>query len=140
MAATATTVFVDTAALVALLNRDDSLHDRAVGVRDALASNRSRLVISHWIFTELLGLAAGKAWRAAALNALERFAESRLTTVVAVSEASWREGLALYQGRSDKAWSLVDCISMTICRREGITSVFTHDHHFAQGGFKVLLR
>jgi hypothetical protein len=30
-------------------------------------------------------------------------------------------------------------MSMEICRERGITSVLTHDRHFAQEGFEVLL-
>jgi len=39
----------------------------------------------------------------------------------------------------DKAYSLVDCISMTTMRQMHITAVLTNDHHFAQEGFDTLL-
>jgi predicted nucleic acid-binding protein len=48
-------------------------------------------------------------------------------------------GLDLYKARSDKSYSLTDCISMVTMRERSITDVLTHDRHFAQEGFNVLL-
>ena len=41
--------------------------------------------------------------------------------------------------RPDKDYSRTDCMSMVICREEGITVVLTHDRHFEQEGFVRLL-
>jgi predicted nucleic acid-binding protein len=48
-------------------------------------------------------------------------------------------GLDLYERRGDKAYSLTDCMSMEICRERRIKRVLTHDHHFTQEGFEILL-
>lgn len=34
---------------------------------------------------------------------------------------------------------MTDCISMSIMHEVGVTEVLTHDHHFAQEGFLILL-
>lgn len=52
---------------------------------------------------------------------------------------SFLGGLVLYKARPDKGYSLVDCISMETMRQEGMTEVLTHDAHFAQEGFVILL-
>jgi uncharacterized protein len=44
----------------------------------------------------------------------------------------------LYKDRPDKEYSLTDCISMQVMRREGLTEVLTNDHHFTQEGFRIL--
>ncbi len=48
-------------------------------------------------------------------------------------------GLVLYKARSDKGYSLTDCISINVMRDYGLTEVLTHDRHFTQEGFHVLL-
>ena len=48
-------------------------------------------------------------------------------------------GLALYERRPDKQYSLVDCISMNVMRQERIQEILTHDRHFSQEGFVCLL-
>jgi predicted nucleic acid-binding protein len=55
------------------------------------------------------------------------------------SRKSFLNGISLYQARPDKHYSLVDCISMSYMRSLGITDVLTHDQHFKQEGFNVLM-
>ena len=50
------------------------------------------------------------------------------------------DGLELYRSRLDKGYSLTDCISMRIMRREGLTEILTGDRHFEQEGFRALFR
>ncbi len=53
---------------------------------------------------------------------------------------SFISGLQLYRARSDKGYSMTDCISMQTMRREGLTEVLTNDRHFEQEGFRTLFR
>ena len=50
------------------------------------------------------------------------------------------QGVDLYDKRSDKEWSLTDCISFEVMRREGLNDALTGDHHFEQAGFAALLK
>jgi len=59
--------------------------------------------------------------------------------VLPQSDRSFQAGFALYKARPDKEYSLTDCISMEAMRQEGITDILTHDNHFTQEGFTVLL-
>ena len=59
--------------------------------------------------------------------------------VVAQSHESFLAGLALYERRPDKQYSLVDCISMNVMRQRQIRDILTHDRHFSQEGFVRLL-
>ena len=52
---------------------------------------------------------------------------------------SFLDGFTLYKARPDKQYSLTDCISMEATRRESITEILTHDKHFAQEGFTILI-
>jgi predicted nucleic acid-binding protein len=56
------------------------------------------------------------------------------------ANATFMAGLELYHARPDKQYSLIDCISMEIMRREGLTDVLTNDRHFEQEGFRALFR
>ena len=52
---------------------------------------------------------------------------------------SFLSALSLYNARQDKSYSLTDCVSMDTMRELQIADVLTHDHHFSQEGFNVLL-
>jgi predicted nucleic acid-binding protein len=59
--------------------------------------------------------------------------------VVVLSHESFLAGLALYERRPDKEYSLADCISMNVMCKRQIQEVLTNDRHFAQEGFARLL-
>jgi uncharacterized protein len=59
--------------------------------------------------------------------------------IVWQTQELFASGLALYTARLDKGYSLTDCVSMVVMRQEGIQTVLTHDKHFAQEGFTILL-
>ena len=60
--------------------------------------------------------------------------------VVPQSRDSLLSGMALYEARPDKGYSLTDCISMQAMRREGLIEALTNDRHFEQEGFRALFR
>jgi predicted nucleic acid-binding protein len=99
------------------------------------------LVTTDEVLTELLdGLAQrGTHLREAAARAVRTILDDRRVTVHPQSRESFLAGLRLYEQRSDKGYSLVDCISMTTMRRQGILQILTNDHHFIQEGFRVVL-
>jgi len=59
--------------------------------------------------------------------------------VVVQSHESFLAGLALYERRPDKEYSLADCISMNVMRQKQIQGILTHDRHVSQEGFGRLL-
>jgi uncharacterized protein len=85
--------------------------------------------------------AAGRpSLRQAAVANVERILRNPQVHVVPQSRETFLIGLSLYTRRPDKGYSLTDCISMQTMREHGVTEVLTHDHHFTQEGFVVLLR
>ena len=60
--------------------------------------------------------------------------------VVSARPDLFDRGLQLHSRRSDKAWSLTDCISFIVMTERGLTEALTGDHHFVQAGFRALLR
>jgi predicted nucleic acid-binding protein len=44
----------------------------------------------------------------------------------------------LFTDRTDKDWSLTDCLSFVVMGRRGIMEALTADHHFEQAGFEAV--
>jgi uncharacterized protein len=57
---------------------------------------------------------------------------------VQTSDELFEEGFSLYSARSDKDWSLTDCISFVVMQRRNIREALTADRHFEQAGFVAL--
>jgi len=68
----------------------------------------------------------GRHLREAAALAVRTIPDDRRVTVHPQSRDSFLSGLRWYEQRKDKGCSLVDCISMTTMRREGILKILTN--------------
>ncbi len=133
------TVFVDTQPLLASLSTYDQHHEISIAYLRGYAESFTPIATSEWVLTEFLSGASKPPFRSAAAKVVDTLIESSLVTIVRANRADWKDGLALYSDRDDKEWSLVDCISILICRRLRIRNVLTHDHHFTQAGFEILI-
>ena len=134
-----TAVFADTFYWIALINPRDSGYDAVLEYSRSLGS---RLVLTtDEVLTELLAFcAADPQLRLEAALAVRDILASKGARVVPQSRESFLSGLALYQSRPDKGYSLTDCISMQTMRHEGVTEALTNDRHFEQEGFRALFR
>ncbi len=114
-------IFVDTSHHVAILDRSDDRHDVAVRVSASLQSDVV-FVTSDAVVIELLTYFSG--WgRDARRAAVEYVGLLRADSSVVVHPSSsslMDAALGLYARRDDKSYSMVDCLSMVICRRDEI--------------------
>jgi predicted nucleic acid-binding protein len=81
----------------------------------------------------------GQTIREGSVRYVEGIQADPAIVVLHQSHHSFQTGLSLYKARPDKGYSLTDCISMQTMRQEGIPEILTHDNHFTQEGFTVLL-
>lgn len=128
--------FADTSYYIALLNRKDQMHGKAL----ELSNLADRLVTTEWVLTELANSLSSSVQRSFVVEARASLYEDHNAVVVPLSMELQERGFALFASRPDKAWSLTDCISFEVMRDEGITEALTADHHFEQAGFVTLLK
>lgn len=132
-------VFADAVYWVALAHVRDQWHSQAVAVSRSLRG--VEIVTTEEVLSEFLAHFSG--YGPMLRQAATRYAEGVLidsgVVVHQQSHQSFLDGMALYKARPDKEYSLTDCISMNAMRREGLTEALTHDAHFAQEGFVILL-
>jgi predicted nucleic acid-binding protein len=131
--------FADTFYWIALLHRRDQWHARVTAFSQTLTDADS-LVTTDAVLLEFLAAmsAAGTSLRHEAATRVDDMFEDPSVRVIEMTRTQFLEGLALYKARPDKEYSLTDCISMEVMRRERLTDVLTNDHHFTQEGFRIL--
>jgi predicted nucleic acid-binding protein len=131
-----TPVFGDAYYFIALLNDGDEDHDRAIGVAGSL---RAPIVTTEYILIEVADALAGLYHRKSFAAFVKKARSLPQMEVIFAGGGLFEAGLALYDVRPDKDWSLTDCISFEVMRIRRLTDALTADHHFAQAGFRLLL-
>jgi len=133
-----TAYFVDTWFFIAYL-RDSDPHHRTV-TRLARTLREASFVTHDGVLSELLAFFSGHGdlWRKHVAAFVRDVLVSEQFTVASLTRHLFEEALTLYERRLDKEYSLVDCASMRLMIRRGITTVLTNDHHFVQEGFAIL--
>lgn len=130
------TVFVDSSALLGVLNRRDTFHQSASAEWRRLLDNGARLVSTNYVILECTALAQNRI----GLDAVRLLQ----TDVQPVIDLLWIDrdthGRASEQlvAANRRSLSLVDLTSFTTMREHRIDNVFTFDRHFAEQGFRVL--
>ena len=128
-------IFGDTFYWIALTVPTEAAHERANQFTENIVTPDE--VLSEYL--TFLSAAPEHLRRAAGL-AVQDILHNPRVRVIPQSRDSFLSGLALYQARPDKGYSLTDCISMQTMRREDLSEVLTNDRHFEQEGFRALFR
>ncbi len=133
------TAFVDTQYFAAFFQKSDQWHKRAVELESQI--DGYNFVTTDSVLTEVLNYfsAYGRYTRREIAALIADVLADENFQVIEQTRDVFLKGLMLYESRLDKGYSLTDCISMNVCRELNINEVLTHDHHFEQEGFTILL-
>lgn len=133
-------LFLDTTYVQALLNKKDQHHDKArelqARVRDA-----SLVLITEAVLLEIGNALRAIDHRAAAVRFIKGCygGATKNLQVVSTDTALIRRSLDLFDNRTDKEWSLTDCISFVVMGDRRIRDAVTADDHFVQAGYRALM-
>jgi predicted nucleic acid-binding protein len=129
-------LFVDSAAHLALLNRDDQHHAAAVAQLESL--REARLVTSRFVLAEVLNRAVRDVGAKAATTYARGVLDRDSYSVLPAMEDVFDQALDLVVRYEDQALSFVDCTSIVIMRSSRIRTIFTFDRAFRRLGFEVV--
>lgn len=132
-------VFLDTSGLVALTDRDDYWHSKAMQAWQVLVEQKRTMVTTSLVLIELADGLGKVRFRHIALQLVDALQNSSVVEVVHVTSELESLGWQLYRERADKNWGMTDCVSISLMNSHGMADVFGLDHHFEQAGFKLLI-
>ena len=130
-------LFVDTVYWLALMNPNDAWHLHAL---DWAARISEPLVTTDAVLTEVADAFCRVDRRRWAVQAIRNIRADPEIASIPGSLDLFGRALDLYSARSDKDWSLTDCISFVVMTDQGLQRALTADLHFVQAGFQALLR
>ena len=91
------------------------------------------------VLWEWLSALANATTRVIAAEGYRRAHADSSVEVVAFEPELNGAAVELYRSRSDKDWSLTDCLSFVIMKQRRLHEALTTDHHFEQAGLKALM-
>jgi uncharacterized protein len=128
--------FGDTFYFLAIVNRRDAYHARAVQV----GSQRGlKIVTTAWVLIEFMDALSHPSRRTVATDLLGMLQNDPQVTIIDGSSELFYRAVELFNARPDKSWTLTDCTSFVVMSDHGLSEALTGDHHFAQAGFRPLL-
>ena len=133
-------VFADTHYLIARVNPKDQWHQVAKTAENKLGD--FKIITTEGVLTEFLGAFSnqGSYFRENAIKFVREILNNTNFEVIPQTRDLFLKGLDFFEARADKKYSLVDCCSMVVMKEKKLTDVLTHDHHFEQEGFKILIK
>lgn len=129
-------VYLDTFALFAVFDADDSTHLIAAQTWRQLLAAGAPLHTCSYVLVELSALLQRRLGTGA-VDALGTYVLPWVN-VLWIDEALHAQAVAGLLAARRRDRSLVDCASFAAMRRLGLRRVFTFDKHFAEQGFAVL--
>lgn len=130
------TIFSDTSAFYALLDRSDRFHPAARKIFVSLVPGETNLVCSSYVVLETLsllqtriGLEPLKTWQSEFEPILE---------IIWVDSELHQRALTALVASARREVSLTDWSSFLLMRNRGIDEAFAFDTHFSEQGFRLL--
>jgi predicted nucleic acid-binding protein len=126
-------VFVDTSALYAVLDRDDEHHTVANMIWKRLLRSEAPLLTHSYVLVETYALVQ----RRLGLEAVRALHHDVIPIfgIVWVDENIHRPAIEVLLASASRSVSLVDRVSFSVMRREGIRRAFAFDEDFEREGF-----
>ncbi len=135
----ASSVLIDTSALLALANPRDQYHTRAVAIAKRLVVSGSRLIGTVLILAEfqahflyLMGPARARAIVSDLMNDPMYEWRDVSAELVTAAVSAWLERFG------DQRFSLADAVSFEVMSRDGLEQAFAFDRGFRTAGFEML--
>ena len=130
-------LFADTSFYIAIVSVRDIAHAKAIA---AARAHHGSTVTTEYVLLEVANWLSRADDKPVFLDLHAQLKADPASDIVPVDSAIRDRGLALYETRRDKDWSLTDCVSFIVMRERGLDQALTSDHHFEQAGFTILLK
>ncbi|MBN2373822.1 PIN domain-containing protein [bacterium] len=130
-------IFVDTSAWLALNDKNDQYHDRAVEKSSEIKRQRIELITSEYIIDESITLIRYRVSHQAAVIFGDSLLNSDIARIIDVTEEDRFSAWGIFKRYDDKEFSFTDCISFVLMKNLKLQKVFTYDKHFEQMRFSV---
>lgn len=130
-------LFVDTSAWLALNDKTDQYHSRAVAKSLEIKRLKIELITSEYIIDESVTLIRYRVSHYAAVIFGDALFNSSIVKIIDVKDEDRLKAWEIFKKYEDKELSFTDCTSFAIMEKLKLNKAFTFDEHFKKVGFEV---
>lgn len=120
-------IFADSNYFVALFNSQDALTEKADVVSKELDKYETALIISNFVFLEIITITSMKAGREIAIEAGRSLLSNPRIRIIHIDEELQKESWRIFQQIRAKNISFTDCSIVAAMRAEGVLTLLTFD-------------
>ncbi len=128
-------VFIDTSALVALLDADEARHGQAGLIWKELLGSGASIVTTNYVLVETCALTQRRLGSAAVRVLTDDLLP--VVEVVWIGRDLHERAVSVLVAASRRDLSLVDAVSFEVMRGRGLDQAFAFDRHFEEAGFSL---
>lgn len=131
------TIFVDSFAWIAAINKSDNHHKASLKAIDGLLKKSLKLVTTNYVIIETINALSKADYRKAVIAFMDKLEKSPSVEIIKITDEIYKNAWTLYQERMDKDWGITDCTSFEVMQMLDIKIAFTNDKHFEQAGYSL---
>jgi uncharacterized protein len=133
-------VFADTSFFFALAAKRDRTHQAALKAFTRLLRLQRPLVTTDYVLDETLTLTKMRTNAEVALALLDRIERSPAVGIHHITQDRFAAAKTFFRKYADHGYSFTDCTSFVLMHEIGIHDALTTDRHFAEAGFRTMLK
>lgn len=129
---------MDTGAWFATIVTADQHHDDATQRYSTLIRDDTLFVTTNLVVHETIMLLSRRESKEKAFEFLEKIYDDPKVEIIDLDSQTEADAYEIFRKYSDQSFSIVDCVSFSIMRRERIKKAFAFDQHFRIIGFELV--
>lgn len=130
-------IFIDTSAFVAVIDRSDNHHARAIKYWRQIENQPIAIYTTNFVFDETYTMLLLRINHQSALEFAKNILESQVIQMIYVDPALQKKALKIAERFHDKSFSFTDCTSFAVMEENKLSQAFAFDNHFIQAGFSL---
>lgn len=129
-------LFIDTNVFIALMDKADSTHEKAVHLFELARGQNRKFITSSDIIGETLTVSSMKLGKEFSQLFMQEYIPA--ANEIFITPALHKETRQLFASITSKNISFIDCSSVVAMKHHGIDVIFSFDTHFRGLGVKLL--
>lgn len=130
-------IFVDTSAWLALNDKSDQFHSKAILKSAEIKKQKIELVTSDYVLDETFTIIRFRMSHKAAILFGDSIFNSNIVKIESIASENMFQAWEMFKKYKDKDFSFTDCTSFCLMKKRKIRKAFSFDKHFKQIGMEI---